>query len=327
MLVAQYAYYYKSPKTPSSALGHIRSASTPAAHRRMSIDRGASRYRALSVAASNVAAAAALAAQQDEQAGTRRSNSRFANRTNRPQAPEANSGGVDQGEEFEDDPPATMIESFHSERGRDFKPKRVSWSIERHGRASSVGQGRRSTTPNVLDTVSTETVISPHNPGTVYPETQSYHDPAIIDSTEPLAPGPNTRSSRVSRKGSNMVFLAIWALFGIGTLTSGKRGLPSDSLTRIGRVLSTRSHLDNPIPVVFSGEHTYAKHVDVQRLSALTIEIPPPPTNSFLRRQLEEVPPVDEPSEQQIIGRIFAWLCTTLYLTSRLPQIWKNVRF
>ncbi|KAJ9110491.1 hypothetical protein QFC19_001617 [Naganishia cerealis] len=29
---------------------------------------------------------------------------------------------------------------------------------------------------------------------------------------------------------------------------------------------------------------------------------------------------------QRVIGRASAWICTTLYLTSRLPQIWKNVR-
>ncbi len=28
---------------------------------------------------------------------------------------------------------------------------------------------------------------------------------------------------------------------------------------------------------------------------------------------------------QRFIGRVSAWICTTLYLTSRLPQIWKNV--
>lgn len=28
---------------------------------------------------------------------------------------------------------------------------------------------------------------------------------------------------------------------------------------------------------------------------------------------------------QRIVGRVSAWVCTTLYLTSRLPQIWKNV--
>lgn len=35
-----------------------------------------------------------------------------------------------------------------------------------------------------------------------------------------------------------------------------------------------------------------------------------------------EPPP---PSIDRIVGRISAWFCTTLYLTSRLPQIWKNV--
>ncbi|CAG8748600.1 12899_t:CDS:2 [Dentiscutata erythropus] len=28
----------------------------------------------------------------------------------------------------------------------------------------------------------------------------------------------------------------------------------------------------------------------------------------------------------EYIGRIFAWACTILYLTSRMPQIWKNNR-
>lgn len=29
---------------------------------------------------------------------------------------------------------------------------------------------------------------------------------------------------------------------------------------------------------------------------------------------------------ERFIGRASAWMCTTLYLTSRLPQIWQNVR-
>jgi hypothetical protein len=36
-------------------------------------------------------------------------------------------------------------------------------------------------------------------------------------------------------------------------------------------------------------------------------------------------PPEGPPNLQRIVGRISAWSCTTLYLTSRLPQIWKNV--
>lgn len=33
------------------------------------------------------------------------------------------------------------------------------------------------------------------------------------------------------------------------------------------------------------------------------------------------------PTWQRAIGRVSAWSCTVLYLTSRMPQIWKNVRF
>lgn len=36
--------------------------------------------------------------------------------------------------------------------------------------------------------------------------------------------------------------------------------------------------------------------------------------------------PPDPPSFKRLVGRTSAWACTTLYLTSRLPQIWKNVR-
>jgi len=35
--------------------------------------------------------------------------------------------------------------------------------------------------------------------------------------------------------------------------------------------------------------------------------------------------PGEGASLERIIGRMSAWACTTLYLTSRLPQIWKNV--
>ena len=36
-------------------------------------------------------------------------------------------------------------------------------------------------------------------------------------------------------------------------------------------------------------------------------------------------PPNTQGHYQRIVGRVSAWVCTTLYLTSRLPQIWKNV--
>lgn len=36
-------------------------------------------------------------------------------------------------------------------------------------------------------------------------------------------------------------------------------------------------------------------------------------------------PPPPPPSVERVIGRISAWICTVLYLTSRLPQIWVNL--
>ena len=44
-------------------------------------------------------------------------------------------------------------------------------------------------------------------------------------------------------------------------------------------------------------------------------------------RKFPPEPPHQDPDFERVLGRIFAWLCTTLYLTSRLPQIWKNVSF
>ncbi|KAG8807290.1 hypothetical protein FRC17_004532 [Serendipita sp. 399] len=41
-------------------------------------------------------------------------------------------------------------------------------------------------------------------------------------------------------------------------------------------------------------------------------------------RGRHEPPPLTPEQKRRLIGRISAWACTTLYLTSRLPQIWKN---
>jgi hypothetical protein len=90
-----------------------------------------------------------------------------------------------------------------------------------------------------------------------------------------------------------MVFLSAWALFGIGTVAGVRRGATS---SQIGRVLAAKGiQMPTPIPIVGS----YMQH-----------------DTSLFTHQWSE----------RVVGRIFAWLCTTLYLTSRLPQIWKNVR-
>lgn len=303
ILVVQYAYYYKAPKRSLSALSHIRSATSPAG-----IDRSASRYRTLSVVASNVAAAAAAAAQQD---GHRAPSARYSLKSDQQRLYEQSSSDAsgrltdgDPGYDDQGNPPA-MADSYYSDGGRETSGKRVSWSPERHRtRAASVGRA-----PTALH-------ILPTNPLADL-DAQSHEDP----SNESSSPVVSRRSSRASRRGSTLVFLGAWALFGIGTLASKRPSVLMSTTNDIGRVLVSGHNLENLTPVHHSqSDHTFLSYPSVNELDTFDPDIAYPRENTH-----DESPP-DQPSSQQILGRIFAWLCTTLYLTSRLPQIWKNVR-
>jgi len=155
--------------------------------------------------------------------------------------------------------------------------------------------------------------------------------------TEPLAhypastvvhrsQSPVTSIRRNSRKRATapIVLFGAWLLFSLG-----------DSSTQVNRS-PQRPRL--PPGVI------------IQRLPPMYSTLNDPPTPSFLSSSLVPSPEpsaysppevvvnynctkeqfrgleLEEPSMKRIIGRISAWLCTTLYLTSRLPQIWKNVR-
>ena len=324
MLVAQYFYYYKPPKGQPAIMGRMRSATLPAEIRRMSIERGASRYRTLSAVASNVAAAAALAARQDEEGDHRRSNIHFSSRRGRRGVHEASnslaSGGTgEEDEEYEENIPTAMIDSFRSEGGRDLPSKRVSWSIERHrGRAASVGWTVRSTTPS-RQVLSNEVPVSARSSDGQNAPLQDTNP--LLDSDESLTPVISTRGSRASRKGSTMVFLGVWTLFGLGTLAKNHRSPQSRHTTSVGQVLTASNQFESRIPIALSAHSSR----DVTSDDFATLDIADLDLDIFVQDYPSE-DPHDDPSSEQVIGRIFAWLCTTLYLTSRLPQIWKNVR-
>ncbi|KIY72219.1 hypothetical protein CYLTODRAFT_418197 [Cylindrobasidium torrendii FP15055 ss-10] len=97
----------------------------------------------------------------------------------------------------------------------------------------------------------------------------------------------HTTASKSARRGnSSIVYFGVWALVGVGMLARHQHGL------------------------VYSG---YGGEGRGMVLSA--------------QRDATTTPPIFETLEadaERVLGRIFAWLCTTLYLTSRLPQIWKN---
>jgi solute carrier family 66 (lysosomal lysine-arginine transporter), member 1 len=199
---------------------------------------------------------------------------------------------------------AAMTESFHSEGGRRSRRKYLSWSSERRsGRGGSVGRNLNR--------------IGIPAPGDV-----SLEEPLSSErgrSLERAAPqtelGRRVTSSRASHRGASMIFFAVWALFSIGTLTGTDRRSISTT-TNLGRVLMREVVGTTYIPSLPLPRDTTRPLIPANLERDDHREHPPYP---------DDPPRKGGPSIERIIGRISAWLCTTLYLTSRLPQIWKNV--
>jgi solute carrier family 66 (lysosomal lysine-arginine transporter), member 1 len=119
-----------------------------------------------------------------------------------------------------------------------------------------------------------------------------------------------------------MVFLSMWALFSVGNLASKRM---EKRTAAVGHVLTGNDVDLGDFPAKAFTEETAStslREINVGSNKDLSFDdlqfagdVPP-----------SEPPEDDGPSTEYIIGRISAWVCTTLYLTSRLPQIWKNVR-
>lgn len=134
------------------------------------------------------------------------------------------------------------------------------------------------------------------------------------------------RERGVSKRRATIVFLGVWTLFGVsGFVNVGQRGSTSGSGS-VGRIGGRHDRLGmvwdgpvNPKPSDFEdGLASTPTMVYAQPDGSASVKpdkhhIPRPP------------PPPPPGLNKHTIGRISAWMCTVLYLTSRLPQIWKNV--
>ncbi|KAJ7125461.1 PQ loop repeat-domain-containing protein [Mycena crocata] len=279
MLLGQYLYYQGSK--PSAPFGRPRMGSMPS-------DR---HYRTLSVVAANVSAAAALAAQQHDE------NSGRVRRT---------LSGSRLSDDADDSAFAAMADSFHSEGGLAPTRKRVSWSTERYGkRGGSVGRNPLSRSAFLPRITPADSAGDAVDRGRSLQRDADQDESAIAES-----PTQSTdRSSRASRRGANLVFLSLFALFGVGTWRSNRSDALQGRSTNVGRVLAT-------VPVAFVPSSLETTR-ELDRAQFIRLDDPPP-------HEPHRDPIPEDPSDERVIGRIFAWLCTTLYLTSRLPQIWKN---
>ncbi|KAG1782613.1 PQ loop repeat-domain-containing protein [Suillus placidus] len=303
-LLAQYFYYGGGPETPSEAYVRTRSRTLSTA-RRLSLD--ASHYRTLSTVAGNVAAAAALVAFPESHPEHRVSRKHLADQPLDDTAPQVAEEAQD---EVDDAVLSTLSESFHSGR------KRVSWSQERRDHQPSARSQASQVVPKSLQ------ITAPQREFTAFSRGRPEQRVADAEEVEIEQPGSRAASghrtsSRASRRGASMVLLGFGALFSVGALNNAHSRSLAGRSDNIGRVLADEVNI--PHPMTTSSVQDTAYHASSSDAGVVTVELPLTLSQDELRSQSE-----DSPSTERIIGRIFAWLCTSLYLTSRLPQIWKN---
>ncbi|KAL4077108.1 PQ loop repeat-domain-containing protein [Scleroderma yunnanense] len=294
-LLVQYFYYGGDPKIPSNVYAYPRSR-TASIVRPRSFD--ASHYRTLSAAAGNVAIAAAQAAHPDMNIDHKHSH----RHTGEEQplddhiAPDA---VTEIHSELDDAVLSTLSDSFHSDSGN---RKRVSWSQEHQP-----SRLRPPTSPVLHTSHPSLQITSPQLESAVLARGRPLQRAADIEQAEE-DPSARRAGSRASRRSAGMVFLGIWAFFGIGGLVNSHYRPVDLKSTTLGRVLTPRAD----IAAVSQSAATYHS-------SFVHLEFPVMQGDVEPHVYSQESQTVD-----RIIGRIFAWLCATLYLTSRLPQIWKN---
>ena len=157
--------------------------------------------------------------------------------------------------------------------------------------------------------------------GTQFPGSRSS---STSPSRPPTAPSRRVRSRRIK---SGVALLACGALFGIYRATlSGRADI---------RALKVPGNIPSRVPgatrrpVPWDATKGRSDVPDLRHPAILYYASPSPSTDAVSdERHAEPNPPYEHPpppSWERIVGRISAWICTVLYMTSRLPQIWTNL--
>lgn len=311
-LVVQY-YHYRKLSPPATPYLRPRSTSF-----RTSEDRG--RYRRLSVAAANVAATAAVAATQQEAPSPRVLHRLSRRSIDEAPEPVLSPVEVSDDEEYDEEVLARLADSTQSEGGR--SRKHVSWNAtSQERRSGSLDPTIRQTLPPRRSLRHPPQITDSREGGSDIRGRSQHREADTNDgwrgSENPTMPTSTRASgSRASRRSASLVFLSFWALFSVGTLVGNRSGLPSTSSVSVGRVLASA---DSRPPGAFDLPKAIRSEYEPEGSSWVEVLADIISTNG------EDLPPQGEaPPIQQVIGRMSAWTCATLYLTSRLPQIWKN---
>ncbi|BGP13898.1 hypothetical protein JCM10213_002538 [Rhodosporidiobolus nylandii] len=140
-----------------------------------------------------------------------------------------------------------------------------------------------------------------------------------------------------SRRSTSVVFLSVGALLTFGTSWGGS-GVGTMDVRQGGRAWGTTP--DSCLALVGIPRPRLQHPAFLSSPSAAVNVVLPPHEKRALAEPVSpslssKVPPDDDepppspppgPDWERIVGRASAWICTTAYLTSRLPQLWQNFR-
>ena len=247
----------------------------------------------------------------------------------------------------EDDEMNHLAESFYSEAGGSHARQRsIAWTTthiehreaintydesedaglngETHDaslRQRSRSRGRP-TTRHLFESTPLETV-----PGS-YLESAAESSAAQVGeaSITPKRLHASVSGSRASgKRGAGIIFLSVGVgtLFVLGThldvskeVGERRTGRGKGHVIGVGQGYLVDDEENREMSNDYADAHTTSVYLSYTHVDAGPI---PPPHHRHER------PERTKEEKRRIIGRIPAWICTTLYLTSRLPQIWKNV--
>jgi hypothetical protein len=245
-----------------------------------------------------------------------------------------------------------MMESFHSElSGRtsstvdlnDEERKKMSQSTGNLGLAAGANDGR-GRSRNMRKSILSSPI----------PTIQALREGEDMDILESLPPGDERERERPGiqrsksrslsvvrtqsgkgkgRRAAGVAFMSLGLMMRFGV---GSAGLGMGKGSGEGRVIERQSGIPSTstsFPIRHPQPFLYLLSPDTARDEphlpyVTTVEQPGTElkTHEHDHDHDHPEPPPEPYSFKRLVGRTSAWACTTLYLTSRLPQIWKNVR-
>ncbi|KAM0753628.1 hypothetical protein T439DRAFT_310412 [Meredithblackwellia eburnea MCA 4105] len=155
-----------------------------------------------------------------------------------------------------------------------------------------------------------------------------------------------SRPPNAARRSQSMVFLSVGLLVTFGGWRGSQfEGGASDmgrawpSTPEMGAVLPSKDQhgpewMVLRHPAIFPRTSPSLTHPRQRKRRALATALPVTQSSASEADYIQEEPiepqgdgyPSPKRDMERFIGRASAWVCTTLYLTSRLPQIWQNYR-